>query len=83
MWRVPDSVLALRDGPAVVSFVMDQLADPEAFESKVREVHVDCEAEISDTIELKDGRVFERYSRPQRVNGVVVGRVWSFRACRA
>ncbi|MCA9679121.1 MAG: diguanylate cyclase, partial [Myxococcales bacterium] len=32
-----------------------------------------------DAIELSDGRVFERTSRPQIILGETVGRVWSFR----
>ncbi len=79
MWRLPDSILARRDDAMAISFVMDQLSRPEAFVAKVAELYANPEAESSDTLEFKDGRVFERYSRPQYVDGVVVGRVWSFR----
>ena len=79
MWRLPDSVLAERDDAAAIAFVMDQLARPEEFKTKVLRVYADPEAEVSDTLEFKDGRVFERYSKPQHVDSVAVGRVWSFR----
>lgn len=78
MWRVPAEILATKSDEKALSFVLDQLKDPDAFLQKVKELYSNPDAESHDYLDLKDGRVFERYSRPQHVGDKNIGRVWSF-----
>ena len=79
LWRIPDELLALRDDSLAIGYVVEQLVNPEAFRAKVTELYAQPEAESHDVLHFLDGRVFERYSRPHRVDGAIVGRVWCFR----
>jgi diguanylate cyclase (GGDEF)-like protein len=54
------------------------LSDPDAFLKKVRLLY-NSDTVDSDTLVFKDGRVFERFSLRMIMEGVVIGRVWSFR----
>jgi diguanylate cyclase (GGDEF)-like protein len=67
-----------RDDDLVLNQVLDQLVDPGVPRQGPRAVRAP-EAASRDTIEFHDGRVFQRDSLPQRIDGIVVGRVWSFR----
>jgi PAS domain S-box-containing protein len=80
MWRLPSDVGAGTDIRALAEAVRDQLADPDQFMAQVTELYTDLEMEAHHVLTFKDGRVFERYSRPQRMGGgAVCGRVCSFR----
>ena len=79
LWHIPKTMIAPRNDPPVLAFVTSQLKDPEKFLAKVKRLYAQPESEDFDVLELKDGRTFERYSIPQRVEGRPVGRVWSFR----
>jgi diguanylate cyclase (GGDEF)-like protein/PAS domain S-box-containing protein len=79
LWGISPAVLPGNDAEAFLGHVRAQLRDPEAFLETARRTDLDREAESFDVLEFKDGRVFECYSLPHRLDGEAVGRVWSFR----
>lgn len=79
MWRIPDEVLATGEDNEALEYVCYQLINPDTFLENVKHLYSNPEATSFDTLEFKDGRYFERYSQPQKINGRSVGRVWSFR----
>jgi diguanylate cyclase (GGDEF)-like protein/PAS domain S-box-containing protein len=78
MWRLPLDLISTGADQSLLRHVSDQLRDPVEFLATVEARYADPEAESFDVLTFKDGRVYERYSKPQRVGGAVVGRVWGF-----
>lgn len=79
MWQIPAEIFASGDDQRAIGAALEKLVHPDDFMSKVMELYRHPEEASYDVLELKDGRIFERYSQPQRIDDVAVGRVWSFR----
>jgi len=79
MWEIPSDIFGGGDDQVAINAALSKLQYPEEFVAKVTELYKHPEEASYDVLELKDGRTFERYSQPQRINDVPVGRVWSFR----
>ncbi|MGE5832687.1 MAG: PAS domain S-box protein, partial [Methanomicrobiales archaeon] len=79
MWNIPDSVLQTLDTRAAIDSMASQLNDPDGFSARMQEILDHPQRESYDMLELLDGRIIERYSKPQRIGTSTVGRVFSFR----
>jgi two-component system cell cycle sensor histidine kinase/response regulator CckA len=80
MWHLQcgDSAVG-RDDAELLSSAAHQLREPDDFIKKVQALYSDPGATSFDVLSFKDGRIYERYSQPQRLEDRIVGRVWSFR----
>lgn len=73
-----NEVLDSKRDEAAISSVLSLLKDPELFVSKINYLYNNPDIESNDRIELIDGRILERYSGPQLLDGKPIGRIWSF-----
>src|SRR5437762_13800817 len=69
LWRISDSILVAKDSAQTIPFVREQLADPQRFQSKIRELYARPDASSFDVLTFNDGRIYERFSQPQRIAG--------------
>jgi PAS domain S-box-containing protein len=79
MWHISRESVYSDDVNPLRELCVPQLKDPETFRSTIKALNASPELESFDVLEFKDGRIFERYSKPQRVEERSVGRVWSYR----
>ncbi|MHC5763261.1 sensor histidine kinase [Nostoc sp.] len=79
MWQIPDSIITSHNHNQYLTFYKNQVKDPEIFCKNASQLDIQKDFESCDTLELKDGKVFERYSKPLRLGEKNVGAVWSFR----
>jgi sensor histidine kinase regulating citrate/malate metabolism len=79
MWNIPRELLESGENEVVMNHILPQLKDPEGFLASIKELQSHPARESFDMIEFNDGKIFERYSKPQIIGDSMVGRVWSFR----
>ncbi len=78
LWRIPENLIEEGSDSNLINSFHEQLKDPVAFLRRLNMLYELPDETAWDILEFKDGRIFERYTQPQIVNGNIVGRVWSF-----
>ena len=79
LWRIPDGEYIGARLTPLLRHVLPQLADPTEPLRRLDTLMVAPTMEASDIMRLTDGRAYERATRPQWLEGQVIGHVWSFR----
>ena len=77
-WQIPDDLIHERNDEKTLDFALNQLTEPDAFLAKVQALYNSPKADL-DWLYFKDGKIFERFSRPLLQAEKITGRVWSFR----
>lgn len=79
IWSMPERFVTNSDLEAVLTRIVSFSTRPTEEREWIVGVHGDADGVHSGVIDLVDGRVIECRSRPQCIDGLTVGRVWSFR----
>mgnify|MGYP001496437662 CR=1 FL=1 len=78
LWKVPQHLLEMTDDKPLLAHLSSQMTDPHGFTAGMAELRKNLDKSSTDTLILADGRIFERYTQPQKVGSEIVGRFWSF-----
>ncbi len=80
MWRIPSHMLESGIERIGFEYILSQLTNPQTVISDVQYLYENPEwqGELP-VLHFKDGRIFERFTQPQKIGDEIVGRVYSFR----
>ncbi len=79
MWPIPPELMETARHLPLIQYCVSFLKDPHQFVLSTQEIYLAWPPESFDVLQFNDGRVFERYTKVRFVEGLNVGRVWSFR----
>ncbi len=80
LWRLPPQLVSARLDAPVLQLVVDQVENSEAFVARVNYLYEHRNEKNREELQLKDGRVIDRYSAPVvGADDKYYGRVWYFR----
>ncbi len=79
MFNVPPKILDQNNTIKLIEFISDQIKNRDEFLKNLDRLYSDPLATTTEILEFTDGRIYERYSQPQFMEGKPVGRVCCFR----
>ena len=80
LWKVPTSIMDSKNHRQIMRYIGDNIQNYDEFSiQKFTRLYIRPYIEQQTTLKLKDGRILEWYSSPQKMDELIIGWVWSFR----
>lgn len=67
------------DGYRALKIASELMLNPDEVIRRTEVIYANPAQKSADLLKLKDGRIIERVSNPQILNGKIIGRVWNYR----
>lgn len=79
LWKVPTSVIEAGSDRRLIDHASRQLIDPGKLVKYLAECQAHADLDHDQALELRDGRIVEVHSTPERIDNRVAGRFFSFK----
>ncbi|MBF0360143.1 MAG: transporter substrate-binding domain-containing protein [Oligoflexia bacterium] len=80
IWNIPAEIVSSKNDQNALNYVLNSLLDPQKFIDKVNYLYQHKSEKSYEIIELKNGKILERYSSPMiSSDSEYLGRLWVFR----
>jgi len=79
MWELPQEMIDANDSDLLIDYICGTIEKGDDLRQSLDLLFSDPLLSVSDSLTLKNGRVYERYSQPQFMQDLPVGRVCGFR----
>ncbi|KTD56825.1 inner membrane protein [Legionella sainthelensi] len=79
MWKLSAKYIESHTIEEVIDKVLGQLENPQQFVEKIQYLFREINLKSFDILKFRDGKIYERYSKPRISENKINGRVWSFR----
>lgn len=77
--NVPQFIFETQSQQKFFEFINNQLESPEEFSTKIKQLQQKREQISIEIIKFNNGKVFECYSQPHKLNHEIIGRIFDFR----
>ena len=79
IWSLAEEKMNDRDSQEIIEIATKLPETEENSFKQIENSNININLELKDVMSFKDGKIIERYSRPEVINGEMIGRVWTYK----